>query len=147
MKITIEIPKEFESDYLLNKFVDFFNRIKADINTNSVICGNYEKETIEMFINAFAKSEENNLSWNTFPLTSPGISGRYLAVVHEWTDGNYLPKNDDIRVRIMRYQLSSEFAGWRYPVNIDQQAESDTHREVICWMEIPDYKKYLYERE
>lgn len=24
MKITIEIPKEFESDYLLNKFVDFF---------------------------------------------------------------------------------------------------------------------------
>lgn len=90
---------------------------------------------------------DTDSKWLRAEETSPVISGHYLAIVHEWSDGKYLPKNDDIRVRIMRYQLSSEFAGWRYPVNIDRQAESDTHREVICWMEIPDYKKYLYERE
>lgn len=59
MKIVIEIPPEFEQDYVSNKFTDFFNRIKVDIDTNHVICGNYEKETAEMFIKAFADSKES----------------------------------------------------------------------------------------
>ena len=47
MKLMIEIPKEFEVDYGADKFNEFFGRVKADIN-EGVLCGRYEKETIEM---------------------------------------------------------------------------------------------------
>lgn len=53
MKITIEIPEEFEIDYKTDKFKDFFLRISADMNC---ICGNYERETLEMLIKAFESS-------------------------------------------------------------------------------------------
>ena len=50
----IEIPKEFEVDFKTDKFKDFFSRAIADMNC---ICGNYERETAEMFIKAFENSE------------------------------------------------------------------------------------------
>lgn len=50
MKIEIEIPEEFEIDFNTDKFKDFFERAKADMNC---LCGNYEKETADMFIEAF----------------------------------------------------------------------------------------------
>lgn len=56
MKIEIEIPKEFESDYKRDKFKDFFSRVLCDIE-NGVLCGNYEKEIAEMFIKAFDESK------------------------------------------------------------------------------------------
>lgn len=139
MKIVIEIPPEFEQDYVSDKFTDFFNRIKADINANSIICGNYEKETAEMFIKAFADSEKSKSLWNPFPSVVPPTGGRYIVVVHEWTDGKYLPKCDNTYVKIMHYQISDRFIGWNYPSNVDPQAEADTHREVKQWMEIPTY--------
>lgn len=52
MKLMIEIPKEFEIDYKANKFSDFFGRAKVDID-DGILCGRYEKETIEMFEKAF----------------------------------------------------------------------------------------------
>ena len=54
MKLTIEIPKEFEGDFKIGKFKDFFSRVITDMNC---LCGNYERETAEMFIKAFENSE------------------------------------------------------------------------------------------
>lgn len=55
MKITIDIPDEFINDYITDKFKDFFSRVAADID-NDGLCGNYEKETAEMFLKAFEES-------------------------------------------------------------------------------------------
>lgn len=51
MKITIEVPKEFEKDFTDDKFNDFFERISADLEY--VVCGRYEKETLKMMHHAF----------------------------------------------------------------------------------------------
>ena len=55
MKLIIDIPKEFETDYKGDKFKDFFSRVLCDIG-KGVLCGNYEKETAEMFLKAFDES-------------------------------------------------------------------------------------------
>lgn len=55
MKLIIDIPKEFETDYNGDKFKDFFSRVLCDID-KGVMCGNYEKETAEMFLKAFDES-------------------------------------------------------------------------------------------
>jgi len=58
MKIMINIPtKEFGVD-IADKFQDFFERLKVEtehhlISNTNLLCGNYELETIEMFLNAF----------------------------------------------------------------------------------------------
>ena len=57
MKILIDISKAFEVDYNTDRFADFFNRVKADIDYKG-LCGNYEKEIAEMFIKAFEESED-----------------------------------------------------------------------------------------
>ena len=55
MKLIIDIPAEFETDYNGDKFKDFFSRVLCDID-KGVLCGNYEKETAEMFLKAFDES-------------------------------------------------------------------------------------------
>lgn len=55
MKLIIEIPTEFETDYNDDKFNDFFSRVLCDIK-NGTLCGNYEMETAEMFLKAFDES-------------------------------------------------------------------------------------------
>lgn len=60
MRIEIEIPKEFESDYIGDKFKDFFSRVLCDIE-KGVMCGNYEKEIAEMFTKAFDESKTMEL--------------------------------------------------------------------------------------
>ena len=55
MKLIIDIPTEFETDYNGDKFKDFFSRVLCDID-KGVMCGNYEKETAEMFLKAFDES-------------------------------------------------------------------------------------------
>ena len=57
MKVVIDIPKDFEGDYIDDKFKDFFSRVIADIDCKGM-CGRYEKEIAEMFLKAFDDSEE-----------------------------------------------------------------------------------------
>jgi hypothetical protein len=54
MKLVVEIPKEFEQDFQSDRFKEFFERCIADMNC---VCGNYERETAEMFISAFKNAE------------------------------------------------------------------------------------------
>ncbi len=57
MKVVIDIPKDFEGDYIADKFKDFFSRVIADVDCKGM-CGRYEKEIAEMFLRAFDDSEE-----------------------------------------------------------------------------------------
>lgn len=54
MKIEIEIPKEFEEHFILDKFEDSLHRLSADAH---LIAGNYEQETAIMLIKAFKESK------------------------------------------------------------------------------------------
>lgn len=55
MRIIIDIPEQFESDYKGDMFKDFFSRVMCDIQ-DGTLCGNYEKETVEMLMEAFDES-------------------------------------------------------------------------------------------
>ena len=55
MKITIDIPKEFEEHWKDDRFEDSLNRLKADAHC---LAGNYEKEIIDMLIVAFKGAGE-----------------------------------------------------------------------------------------
>lgn len=57
MKLIIDIPKEFETDYNGDKFNDFFSRVLCDIEKGKCLCGSYEIETAEMFLKAFDESK------------------------------------------------------------------------------------------
>jgi len=54
MKITIEIPPEYESEFEKDKFENTLQRMKADAHC---LAGNYEKETINMLIEAFKNAK------------------------------------------------------------------------------------------
>lgn len=58
MKITIEIPEEFEEHFYKDKFSGSLDRIINDIEyrlgtKDTFLAGNYEKEVIEMLKTAF----------------------------------------------------------------------------------------------
>lgn len=61
MKITIEIPKEFEEHYNRDNFEDSLKRIEADIKHLKYhgLSGLYELELIEMLRKAFNRSKQN----------------------------------------------------------------------------------------
>ena len=72
MKVVIDIPKDFEGDYIADKFKDFFSRVIADIDCKGM-CDRYEKEIAEMFLKAFDDSEEKiscNCQHNSNPRDS-----------------------------------------------------------------------------
>ena len=57
MKVLIDIPNDYTGNYIVDKFKDFFSRVATDIDCKG-LCGNYEKEIVEMFIKAFENSED-----------------------------------------------------------------------------------------
>ena len=71
MKLTIDIPREYEQDFIGDKFKDFFSRVIADINCDGM-CGFYEKEIAEMFLEAFDKAiiGEINSNANVIPVAN-----------------------------------------------------------------------------
>lgn len=71
MKLTIDIPREYERDFIGDKFKDFFSRVIADIGCDGM-CGNYEKEIAEMFLEAFDNAivGDANLNANVIPVAN-----------------------------------------------------------------------------
>ena len=63
MKLTIDIPIGYEKDFIADKFKDFFSRVIADINCDGM-CGNYEKEIAEMFLEAFDNALVGDVNQN-----------------------------------------------------------------------------------
>lgn len=54
MKIMIEIPSEYEGEFEKDKFENTLQRMKADAHC---LAGNYEKETMNMLIEAFKNAK------------------------------------------------------------------------------------------
>lgn len=73
MKLTIDIPKGYERDFITDKFKDFFSRVIADINCNG-LCGNDEKEIAEMFLEVFDKAIVGNVNLNANVIPVANIS-------------------------------------------------------------------------
>jgi hypothetical protein len=71
VKLTIDIPREYERDFIGDKFKDFFSRVIADIDCDGM-CGNYEKEIAEMFLEAFDNAivGDANLNANVIPVAN-----------------------------------------------------------------------------
>lgn len=71
MKLTIDIPREYERDFIDDKFKDFFSRVIVDIDCSG-LCDNYEKEIAEMFLEAFDKAivGDVNLNANVVPVAN-----------------------------------------------------------------------------
>lgn len=73
MKLTIDIPIGYERDFNVDKFKDFFSRVIADINCHG-LCGNYEKEIVEMFLEAFEKAIIGDVNLNAKVIPVANIS-------------------------------------------------------------------------
>lgn len=73
MKLTIDIPREYEQDFITDKFKDFFSRVIADINCDGM-CGFYEKEIAEMFLEAFDKAIIGGINPNANVIPVANIS-------------------------------------------------------------------------
>ena len=73
MKSTIVIPIGYERDFNVDKFKDFFSRVIADINCHG-LCGNYEKEIAEMFLEAFEKAIIGDVNLNAKVIPVANIS-------------------------------------------------------------------------
>lgn len=73
MILTIDIPREYERDFITDKFKDFFSRVIADISCDG-LRGNYEKETAEMFLKAFDKGIVGDVNPNANVIPVANIS-------------------------------------------------------------------------
>ena len=62
MTISIEVPKEFEEHFNMDRFKDSLERVRVDIqkglvNNNIILSGLYEIELIEMLRDAMIKAD------------------------------------------------------------------------------------------
>lgn len=72
--------------------------------------------------------------WISVSERLPDDVGSYLVYYHEWSNGDFLPKYDDYRIRVMRFVNNGK---WRMPVCTDKRCEADTNREVTHWQPLP----------
>lgn len=73
--------------------------------------------------------------WISSKSKLPKDAGPYLVYYHELGNGDFLPKYDDYRIRVMRFMNNGK---WRFPVCTDKRCEADTGREVTYWMPLPE---------
>ena len=72
--------------------------------------------------------------WISVEERLPDDVGSYLVYYHEWSNGDFLPKYDDYRIRVMRFMNNGK---WCMPVCTDKRCEADTNREVTHWQKLP----------
>ena len=77
----------------------------------------------------------NTVKWISVSERLPDDVGSYLVYYHEWSNGDFLPKYDDYRIRVMRFMNNGK---WCMPVCTDKRCEADTNREVTHWMPLPE---------
>ena len=86
-KIILNVPdNEFGAD-IQNKFHDFFGRVKVEIETrvevgDTLMCGAYEIETAEMFLNAFKEMKiipDNATNGDVIKAMFPNVNFGTLA--------------------------------------------------------------------
>jgi len=90
------------------------------------------KDLQDAFNDGYKQGKQDE--WIPLKRKWPDINGHYLVTYRECSKGEYLPKFDDIRVKILRYHESI----FRLPKCIDEKAERDTNREVLAWMPLPE---------
>ena len=75
MKITIDIPKEFEQHFNMDKFKDSLLRVRCDTRYcfGDGVSGQYEIELMDMLIEAFEKAKivEDNKVEDNKPVSNP----------------------------------------------------------------------------
>ena len=81
-----------------------------------------------------ADKQEEAQRWISVKERLPDDVGSYLVYYHEWSNGDFLPKYDDYRIRVMRFMNNGK---WRMPVCTDKRCEADTNREVTHWQPLP----------
>ena len=81
-----------------------------------------------------ADKREEAQRWISVKERLPDDVGSYLVYYHEWSNGDFLPKYDDYRIRVMRFMNNGK---WRMPVCTDKRCEADTNREVTHWQKLP----------
>ena len=109
-----------EHDYPLRSH---FNSTDNGMFTLGIQQAVYEAPTIEP------------VKWIPASERLPDDVGSYLVYYHEWSNGDFLPKYDDYRIRVMRFMNNGK---WCMPVCTDKRCEADTNREVTHWMPLPD---------
>ena len=115
-------------------FEKILERLEADEKHTFDGCINkrYAKQIVQEI------AEEYNNGWIPCSEMLPEESGYYLVTYHDCSNGNFLPKYDDIYVRRLHYQISERFTGWNYPRNVSNRVEHDCHKEVIAWQPLPE---------
>ena len=81
MKLVIEIPKEFEEDFKKDKFKECFGRVQVDLKyfKGETLCGNYEKETLDMLENAFQNATSSE--------TDESVHGKWIDTTPGYKSG------------------------------------------------------------
>ena len=109
-----------EHDYPLRSH---FNSTDNGMFTLGIQQAVYEAPTIEP------------VKWISVSERLPEDVGSYLVYYHEWSNGDFLPKYEDYRIRVMRFMNNGK---WCMPVCTDKRCEADTNREVTHWMPLPE---------
>ena len=81
-----------------------------------------------------ADRREEAQRWISVEERLPDDVGSYLVYYHEWSNGDFLPKYDDYRIRVMRFMNNGK---WRMRVCTDKRCEADTNRDVTHWQKLP----------
>lgn len=101
MKLIIDIPAEFETDYNGDKFKDFFSRVLYSIEKVDGLyglCGNYEKETAEMFLKAFDESVQAD----DIELVRKKAVDDFIHTYLKWYEERYDRFADDERIEMLK---------------------------------------------
>lgn len=82
MKITIEIPKDFEEHFNKDRFKDSLNRLRAD--AGEYCAGLYEIELCDMLAQAFADAEiRDDKTCNNFHVPKDMTTGDFIDAMSD----------------------------------------------------------------
>ena len=101
------------------------------------MCVDFDEEVLPQLCDALEAADKAQ-RWIPASERLPEDVGSYLIYYHEWSNGDFLPKYDDYRIRVMRFMNNGK---WCMPVCTDKRCEADTNREVTHWQPLPQPPK------